>query len=110
VMTSSDIDDMNVANVQFEKALRRNDVSAALTADDEFHAVAVRRCGNFAVAATIDRYTPLVRRLEHQRFASAVGHHSVAMHTEIVEAFRAGEAIRAAELVDRNWATLQEEI
>ncbi|GLZ34254.1 GntR family transcriptional regulator [Lentzea sp. NBRC 105346] len=110
VMGDDDIDDMSVANARFEEALKQKDIVAALDADDEFHSVAVDRCGNFAVAATIERYLPLVRRLEHQRFASAIGHHSVSMHADIIEAFRIGDGELAAQLVERNWATLKEEM
>jgi hypothetical protein len=35
-----------------------------MRADDELHDVLVLVCGNRAVAATIERYTPLIRRLE----------------------------------------------
>ena len=68
--------------------------------------MAVRRAGNFAVTATIERYTPLVRRLERLRFAAPTGRHSVAMHDEITTAFAAADADLAARLVERNWATL----
>ncbi|TWP44485.1 GntR family transcriptional regulator [Lentzea tibetensis] len=110
VMTRDDLSEMRHANGKFQLALERNDIPAALAADDEFHAVAVRRSGNFALAATIERYMPLVRRLEHLRFASAIGHHSIEMHREIVDAFKAGDNALAADLVDRNWATLRDEI
>nr|WP_223199229.1 GntR family transcriptional regulator [Solihabitans fulvus] len=97
---------MRAANSDFEAAIARGDVGAALAADDEFHGVAVRASGNFAVVATIERYTPLVRRLERLRFASPVGCHSVAMHEEIVAACAEGDAELAGRLVERNWATL----
>ena len=102
----ADLDAMRAANTTFARALAGGDVPAALAADDEFHAVAVRRAGNFAVTATIERYTPLVRRLERLRFAAPTGRHSVAMHDEIITAFTAADADLAARLAARNWATL----
>src|SRR4051794_24562645 len=80
----ADLDAMRTANTRFEAALATGDVTAALAADDEFHDVAVRRADNFAVTATIDRYTPLVRRLERLRFATPPGRHSVAMHADVI--------------------------
>lgn len=109
-LTAEDLDRMRQANARFAAAMAAGEVAAALEADDEFHAVAVVCCGNFAVAATIQRYTPLVRRLEHQRFSSSCGHDSVRMHAEIVTACEAGDADLAARLVERNWATLAEEL
>ena len=102
----ADLDAMREANAAFAQALAGGDVPAALAADDAFHAVAVRRSANFAVIATIERYTPLVRRLERLRFAAPVGRHSVAMHEEIIAACAAADADLAARLVERNWATL----
>ncbi|GAA0646439.1 GntR family transcriptional regulator [Kutzneria viridogrisea] len=109
-LSAEDLAEMRAANGRFKRAMRAGEVAAALDADDEFHAVAVRRCGNFAIAATIQRYTPLVRRLEHQRFSAACGHDSVRMHAQIVDACTAGEAELAARLVEQNWATLEGEI
>ncbi|MEJ2856148.1 MULTISPECIES: GntR family transcriptional regulator [unclassified Saccharothrix] len=105
-MGDDDLVAMRTANARFAAALDAGDVPAALAADDEFHGVAVRCADNFAVAATIDRYTPLVRRLERLRFAGAPGRHSVVMHDEIVTACAGGDADLAARLVERNWATL----
>ncbi|MCG8926555.1 GntR family transcriptional regulator [Lentzea sp. DG1S-22] len=109
-MPAEDIAAMRAANEAFKKALDANDAVAALAADDEFHAVAVHRCGNFAVAATIDRYTPLVRRAEHSRFSSPQARHSVAQHDRIIEACERGDHEQASLLVDENWGTLKEEL
>lgn len=109
-MTAEDIAAMRAANKAFKKALDADDAVAALAADDEFHAVAVHRCNNFAIAATIDRYTPLVRRLEHSRFSSPHARHSVTQHEQIIEACERGDYALASTLVDKNWSTLQEEL
>ncbi|GLY54318.1 GntR family transcriptional regulator [Lentzea sp. NBRC 102530] len=109
-MTAEDITAMRAANKAFQAALDADDATAALAADDEFHAVAVRCCDNFAVTATIDRYTPLVRRLEHSRFSSPHARHSVTQHQQIIEACEKGDDLRAAALADENWSTLKEEL
>ncbi|WHT21292.1 GntR family transcriptional regulator [Crossiella sp. CA-258035] len=97
---------MRAANERFATALAAGDPLAALTADQEFHAIAVRACGNAAVAATIGRYLPALHRLVLLRFDTLAARDSVRMHEEIIAACRAGEADRAARLVETNWATL----
>ncbi|MFJ8965680.1 GntR family transcriptional regulator [Lentzea sp. NPDC102401] len=109
-MPAEDLAAMRAANKAFKKALDTNDAVAALAADDEFHAVAVHRCGNFAIAATIDRFTPLVRRAEHSRFSSPDARHSVTQHQQIIEACEKGDPALAATLVDENWNTLEAEL
>ncbi|WP_434448315.1 GntR family transcriptional regulator [Lentzea sp. E54] len=109
-MTADDIAAMRAANKAFKKALDANDAVAALAADDEFHDVAVRRCDNFAITATIARYTPLVRRIEHSRFSSPNARHSVTQHQQIIEACEQGDHRAATTLVDENWNTLKDEL
>jgi DNA-binding GntR family transcriptional regulator len=109
-LTADDLARMRAANQRFGAALAAGDIAGALAADDDFHRVPVEVCGNFAVAATIQRYTPLVRRLEHQRFSSSCGPDSVAMHDDIVRACERGDADRASRLAEGNWATLAAEL
>jgi DNA-binding GntR family transcriptional regulator len=109
-LTPDDLSLMRSHNSRFAAALAAPDIAEALAADDDFHLVAVSVCGNFAVAATIQRYTPLVRRLEYQRFSSSCGVDSVAMHEEIVAACEARDGDLAARLTERNWATLAAEL
>jgi DNA-binding GntR family transcriptional regulator len=108
--TPEDLSAMRTANEAFAQALDANDAVSALAADDQFHAVAVHRCGNTAIEATIDRFTPIVRRLEHQRFSSPAARHSVIHHQQIIEACEKHDGRLAARLVDENWSTLVEEL
>lgn len=57
-LTDADITAMREANDRFRDATRRGDVAEALYADDRLHDVLVTACGNRAVAATVERYTP----------------------------------------------------
>ncbi|MCP2256748.1 DNA-binding transcriptional regulator, GntR family [Streptoalloteichus tenebrarius] len=104
--TEADVEAMRAANAEFAAALAAGDVAAAHRADEAFHRVAVTVSGNAAVAATIERYTPALRRLVLLRFSSVLGRESVRMHEEIVAAFVARDAERAGHLVERNWETL----
>jgi DNA-binding GntR family transcriptional regulator len=108
-LTAGDLEDMRAANASFDAATRAGDVDAALAADDELHDVLVRRSGNRAVAATIERYTPLIRRLERQQFSSAGARRSVRRHEELIAACATGDTDAAVEITARIWRSLQEQ-
>jgi DNA-binding GntR family transcriptional regulator len=78
-----------------------------MEADDELHDVPVRVCGNRAVATTLSRYTPLLRRLEYARFSSLPAHRSVQRHAELIDALAGGDAERAAAVTSTIWSDLE---
>ncbi len=101
---------MNAANDRFAHALSRRDVRAALTADDDLHAVILIAYGNQPLIETIDRWTPLVRRMEVARFSSTQGERSVALHRALIDACSRGDQRLAAELTDVIFGSLTEEV
>ncbi|WP_407655654.1 GntR family transcriptional regulator [Amycolatopsis rhabdoformis] len=101
------IAEMRAANEKFAAAVGSGDVAAAIAADDELHDIPVRAGGNRAVAATLDRYTPLLRRLEYARFSSLPAHRSIRRHTELVDAIEAGDAVTAAAITSTIWSDLE---
>ena len=105
-LTDEDLDRMRAANERFARAIETSDTSAALAADDDFHAVAVDASGNRALATVLDQFGPVVRRLERRRFASHAGTESVALHDRLVEACAAGDVDAAAEVAFRTWQNL----
>jgi DNA-binding GntR family transcriptional regulator len=108
LLTAGHIEAMHEANRRFETATRAGDADAALDCDDELHGVLVRVCGNRAVAATIERYTPLIRRLERRQFSSARARRSVRWHDELIAACAAGDAGRAIEVTGQIWRSLED--
>ncbi|MGY1690232.1 GntR family transcriptional regulator [Geodermatophilus sp. SYSU D01105] len=110
VTTPDDVAAMRAANERFAAAVAAGDVDAALAADDELHAVPVARCGNAAVAATIDRYTPAVRRLERARFAAAHGRESVVLHDRLIAACAASDVDAAVATTTEIWTALLSEL
>jgi DNA-binding GntR family transcriptional regulator len=108
--TAADVAAMRAANERFAAAVRAGDVEAALTADDELHGVLVDRCGNAAVRATVDRFTPAIRRLERQRFGAAHGQGSVVLHERLVAACARGDADAAVAVTTEIWTTLLAEL
>jgi DNA-binding GntR family transcriptional regulator len=109
-VTGDDVAAMRAANARFADALTADDLPAALAADDELHRVLLDRCGNAAVTATVDRFTPAVRRLERQRFAAAHGRESVALHDRLIAACAAGDVEDAVATTTEIWTALLSEL
>ena len=105
-LTDDDVERMRVANRRFAAAIEAHDTDAALTADDDFHRVAVEVSGNRALATVLDQLAPVVRRLERRRFASHAGEQSVALHERLVEACAGRDAQAAADVAFRTWQNL----
>ncbi|WIX92859.1 GntR family transcriptional regulator [Amycolatopsis sp. DG1A-15b] len=106
----ADIAAMRAANDRFAAAIEARDIAAAVKADDELHDVPVRLAGNAAVAATLDRYTPLLRRLEHARFSSTLAWNSVERHTKLIDALEKRDTETAVSVISTIWTDLLEEL
>jgi len=109
-VTAEDVTAMRAANRRFAAAVDAGDLDAALAADDDLHDVLLARCGNTAVRATIDRFTPAVRRLERQRFAAAHGRGSVALHDSLIAACGSGDVDAAVTTTTEIWTALLSEL
>ncbi|TDD65466.1 GntR family transcriptional regulator [Jiangella aurantiaca] len=105
-LTAGDLDAMRSANARFCAAVRQGDVDAAIRADDELHAVPVAVAANRALAAVLERYTPVLRRAERLRFSTLGGRASVARHDELIRLCAAGDADRAATVAFDTWHSL----
>lgn len=105
-ITSAHTDRMRAANLAFVAAIGGGDLTAAIEADDRLHEVPVEVCGNRAVASTLDRYTPLLRRLELSRFSTATAHLSIRRHDELIDAIEARDVDEAVRVTGTIWAEL----
>ncbi len=108
LLTAENVEAMREANRRFEAATQAGDVDAAMDSDDELHGVLVGVSGNRAVAATIERYTPLIRRLERRQFSSARARRSVQRHDELIAACAAGDVDQAIEVTAQIWRSLED--
>ncbi|KOX00144.1 GntR family transcriptional regulator [Streptomyces sp. NRRL B-1140] len=104
----ADIAAMRTANKGFAAAVDSGDVDGALRADDELHDVLVRASGNRAAAATVARYTPLIRRLERRRFGEGGSCRSAGLHERLIEACAAGDTAAAVLVTAEIWRGLEE--
>ncbi|MEY9969476.1 DNA-binding GntR family transcriptional regulator [Streptacidiphilus sp. MAP12-16] len=105
-LSGAELEAMREANVRFARALRDDDVDAAIAADDDFHGVPVTACANPAVRTVLEQFTPVLRRVERARFASLSGRGSFAQHERIIALCAAGDAEGAALATRANWHTL----
>ena len=108
-VTDDDVAAMRQSNQEFAAALAAGDLDAALTADDRLHGVLLTRCGNAALSATVERFTPAVRRLERQRFG-APGHPSVELHDRLVTACAHHDVGAAVATTTEIWTALLSEL
>ena len=108
LLAGEEVAAMRRANGSFAAATRAGDIDAALRTDDELHGVLVRVCGNHALAATIERYTPLIRRLERRQFSPARARRSVERHDQLIAACAAGDVKEATRVTAQIWRTLEE--
>ncbi|MFF4310375.1 GntR family transcriptional regulator [Streptomyces sp. NPDC001507] len=105
-MRDTDLELMRASNVRFAAAVRAGDVAGALRADDELHDVLVRVAGNRAAAATVARYTPLIRRLERRRFGEGGSCRSAGLHDRLIAACAAGDTESAVRVTADIWRSL----
>ena len=103
---AADVETMRTANERFAAAVAAGDVDTALQADDELHDVLVRAAANRAAAATIARYTPLIRRLERRRFGEGGTCRSAGLHGRLIEACAGGDVDEAVRVTAEIWRTL----
>ena len=94
------------ANEHLIAALDRNDVFAAIQADDAFHDVFVKAARNSEIQRALERLMPKVRRLEIAQFSSLAGRSSTLQHQAIIAASAQKQAQQAAELAEQNWLSL----
>ncbi|MPY60034.1 GntR family transcriptional regulator [Streptomyces spongiae] len=103
---AADVESMRSANERFAQAVQVGDVDTALRADDELHDVLVRVSGNRAAAATIARYTPLIRRLERRRFGQGGNCRSAGLHEQLIDACAAADVDEAVRVTAEIWRSL----
>ena len=108
LLMAADVEIMRAANERFAAAVAAGEVGLALRADDELHDVLVRVSGNRAAAATVARYTPLIRRLERRRFGEGGTCRSAGLHERLIEACATGDVDAAVRVTAEIWRTLAE--
>ncbi|WP_425862810.1 GntR family transcriptional regulator [Arthrobacter sp. TWP1-1] len=97
---------MVAANADFAEALDADDVDAALSADDQFHAVMVEASANAMIPEVLEQAMPVLRRSEYQRFSTDAARHSISAHAQIIKLASIGDSEGAALATRENWLSL----
>ena len=105
-LSEADLTAMREANRRFADALDAHDAEAALSADDDFHAVTVTASANPVAMTVLEQVTPVLRRLERIRFSSLDGRRSITLHEQIIALCESGDAEAAGRAAQENWQTL----
>lgn len=101
-LSEADITRLIELNQMFQEAINRGDAASALQLDDAFHGLFLKRSQNGQLADTLNRLTPLIRRLEYAQF-SRHGHDSVTDHRTIIEACQNGRIEDLVRATEHNW-------
>ena len=101
-LSEADITRLIELNQMFQEAINRGDAASALQLDDAFHGLFLERSQNSQLTDTLNRLTPLIRRLEYAQF-SRHGHDSVTDHRTIIEACQNGRIEDLVRATEHNW-------
>ncbi|WP_426355257.1 GntR family transcriptional regulator [Exiguobacterium sp. R-39] len=101
-LSEADITRLIELNQMFQEAINRRDAASALQLDDAFHGLFLERSQNSQLTDTLNRLTPLIRRLEYAQF-SRHGHDSVTDHRTIIEACQNGRIEDLVRATEHNW-------
>ncbi|WP_214729967.1 GntR family transcriptional regulator [Exiguobacterium sp. s168] len=102
VLTKDDVTELQTIHQQFTTAIDQQDTETALTLDDAFHDVFVKRSQNAQLGETIRRLTPLIRRLEYAQF-DQLGRQSIADHAAILVACEQRDVEQLVQATEHNW-------
>lgn len=103
-MTSTDIEAMRTANAEFSKA---DGVTAALAADDRFHAIPLLVADNPTLTQMVEQLHPLIHRILYRKFSTLMGgENTVQHHDELIALCASGDGEAAAALSGEHWEQL----
>ncbi|WP_306300415.1 MULTISPECIES: GntR family transcriptional regulator [Streptomyces] len=106
-MMEQDLRRMRAANRDFERAVAANDITAALDADDRFHAVPITAADNPVLSRIVEQLHPQIHRILYRKFSTLLGGHNIIEHHhELVDVCADADARSAAELSGRHWSEL----
>ncbi|MEV7135312.1 GntR family transcriptional regulator [Arthrobacter sp. NPDC093128] len=106
-LTERDIQTMRQANTNFATAVKRQDVSRALAADDAFHHVIIEAAGNPVIARIVEQLHPQLHRILYRKFSGLLGgEETINHHEELILACEQGDAQVAAAMSGEHWSHL----
>ncbi|MER5510850.1 GntR family transcriptional regulator [Streptomyces sp. NPDC002766] len=107
LMTEQDLQRMRAANRDFERAVTANDTTAALSADDRFHAVPITAADNPVLSRIVEQLHPQIHRILYRKFSTLLGgRNTIEHHDNLVAVCSTRDAAAAAELSGQHWSEL----
>lgn len=107
LMTKQDHQRMREANRDVASAVAANDTSAALAADDRFHAVPIAAADNPVLSRIIEQLHPQIHRILYRKFSTLFGgRNTIEHHDQLIKVCATGDARAAAELSAQHWSEL----
>lgn len=106
-MTEKDFHAMRQANSDFAAAVKRQDVTKALAADDAFHRVVLKAADNPIAARIIEQLHPSLHRILYRKFADLLGgEETIKHHAKLIRVCEEGDAKAAAGMSSEHWSHL----
>ncbi|MEU2775953.1 GntR family transcriptional regulator [Streptomyces sp. NPDC007162] len=106
-MTERDLRSMREANRAFERAVAANDITAALEADDRFHAVPIAIADNPVLSRIVEQLHPQIHRILYRKFSTLLGgRNTIEHHDQLVDICATRDAAAAADLSGQHWSEL----
>lgn len=110
-LTPDDLKGLEEINRAMQQAAKDRQAAAAVTADEEFHELWIRRTGNGELLSVLKRLKSRLRRVELAYFDAAPRvDASFREHGAIIEALRERSLPRACQALRGNWAGSLERI
>ncbi|MGW4848124.1 GntR family transcriptional regulator [Nocardia brasiliensis] len=98
-LTADMVAAMRAANDEFAEAVERNDIAAALTADDRLHGVLIDAAGNPLLKKLLHQVHPQIHRIYYRKFSTLLGgHETVEHHRRLIDLCATHDGKAAAEL------------
>ena len=106
-LTERDFHTMRQANRNFAAAVKKQDVSKALAADDAFHGVVIDAAGNPVIKRIIEQLHPQLHRILYRKFSGLLGgEETIKRHDELISVCEQRDAEAAAAMSGEHWSRL----
>jgi len=109
-LSADDFELLRARDAEFVRAAGAGRIEDAIDADDAFHRVLLDAAGDPDLQVGVDLLLPRMRRMDLWHFARQALGGRPSTHPEIIAALEAGDADRAAQLVERSFVVAGEEL
>lgn len=109
-LTEADLQELEDCNNGLQHAIEKEDIVAAIEADEAFHRVFLHASENLEITRALEKIVSKIYRLEMSQFSSVSSMKSVEQHKRIIEACKQKDTDAAVRLAEENWLSLGERL